>query len=314
MDPSYIVSVWIVKIRKTDELTPSLSKGLTSVELIIRKCLIYFENFKNKRTFCGRHCYTDFIERYAEKRGFMKNTIILAALCSLLISCATMDNGAEQAPSPTPATDSAAGGAPSSPDLGISTPAANPVDIGDGSQAQAESQAAVTQEAQAQTMNEQRSTTEMEGVSPVPAADTFTAGSQNSQIPPLPEMASTLPEKHAAYHDDSSASTSRFSEEKPRAKKSVKKSQKKSKAIAKKSSKKDKIAKKSSKKSIAKNSSKKSKVAKKLSKADCKKIAKHTKKASKKEIAMCKAEKKKVAQHKSKKLGKVAQGDQPTRR
>jgi len=231
-------------------------------------------------------------------------TIILASVCSFLISCSTLEllnptpeaavNSEQPVVSPEPAP------------VAQSSEQVPNLDMGDGSQVQAETQAAEQQQVQTQTMNEERSNSELDSVAPeVPATDTFYAGTQQKTETPTPELfPATLPEKQevTSHHEEYSRSSAGMSEEKAIPKKSVKRESKKhsKKSIAKKSSKKShKIAKKQ-------NSKKHKALAKKSSKKmDCKKIAKHTKKASKKEIAMCKAEKRKVAS-KAKRISKIS--------
>jgi hypothetical protein len=272
----------------------------------------------------------------------MKMKIFVAAICSLLISCATMNLGGDPQPAPeqTPATEGTLGAEQSpaaaptnSPDIaltpattepaGDSTFSSPPSDIGDSGSAKMEAQAAEHQETQADAMNEQRSTNELDAAAPeTQGTDSFYASSQ--QPPASPEVdqvvsqekaPTELPEKKVASWSDRSASSASADESAAdtkyeKAHKS-KKHAKKQKHVAKHSAKKNhkKIAKKSSKsKMVAKHGKKSKTLAKnKKSKMDCKKIAKHTKKASKREVAMCKAEQKKLARHKSKKMGKVAQ-------
>lgn len=241
----------------------------------------------------------------------MRNLLILASICSFLVSCATLESmlpKSETAAQPEQVTITQEG--PVSPSLssGAVEPAA---DLGDGSQAQAESQAAEVQSERSQVNNEERSTSELDSAAPEGhASDTFYASTEQKTETPTPELfPATLPEKQAAApreeyaRPDYSRSSVVGVEEKPQVKKSAKRE------IAKKHSKKH-LAKKDKKhnKVAKKHGSKKSKaIAKKSNKKmDCKKIAKHSKKASKKEIAMCKAEKRKMASTKTKRVSKVS--------
>jgi hypothetical protein len=243
----------------------------------------------------------------------MKMTLILASLCAFMVACASMNGGdqpAEQAsssgeqPALTPQT-------PPNPDVAMA-----PTETSSAPELSQENPEGA--QAQAQVVNEQRTTNEMETAAPsTSAGETFAASAQSQQQPPAPDL---FP---AAQHNEQRVSNYSSYEE-PRAKKSSKLSAaakaKKAKALALAKKKSEKIAKngkhgkkvakskKASKMELAKHGGKKSKVAKKLTKAECKKIAKNPKKSLKKEIAMCKAEKKKLAS-KSKKLGKVAQAN-----
>lgn len=238
----------------------------------------------------------------------MRMTIMLAAACSFLISCSTLEllsPKQETAANPEQPVISP------EPTASASLTNGTESDMGDGSQVQSETQAAEQQQEQTHVANEQRSNSELDSAAPeVPATDTFYAGTQAKTETPTPELfPATLPEKQpvTSNHEEYSRSSAGTTEEKAVSQKSSK--QKSSKHLAKKHSKKS-IAKKNSKKShhiAKKQSSKKHKaMAKKSSiKMDCKKIAKHSKKASKKEIAMCKSEKRKVAS-KSKRVSKIS--------
>jgi hypothetical protein len=246
-------------------------------------------------------------------------TIILASLCSLLVSCATLTSltGGSETPSETAALEDGAA-APPAQDLNLAP--AGTVDqtyasqeVVEPGQVAMEAQAAEHQEIQASVMNEQRSNSELDAAAPETTTDAFAAGGQASadveQV--LPEIPAELPQKQVASWSHHSSFTAGSYEEPKREKHSYKKSKKSTKSSMKaaKASKHDKkkIAKnsKKSKKHVAKHSKKSNKVVAKKSKVDCKKIAKNSKKSSKREIASCKAEKKKVAS-KSHKIGKVA--------
>lgn len=237
----------------------------------------------------------------------MRMTIILASICSLLISCATLTGGGEQAPAEQASLDSAA-----APSMQSSLPELH--DMGDGSQATQEVQVAEQQTAQVDTMNEQRSSSELDAAAPETASagtDSFYASSQPAVAPEVEQVTESslpteLPQKQVASWDQHTEAASSYQEETPapvkKSKKVVKHKKESKKQIAKHS--------KKSKKVIAKASKKSKKViAKKSPKADCKKIAKNIKKSSKREVAMCKAEsKKKVAsKSKSQKSRRVAQ-------
>jgi hypothetical protein len=243
-------------------------------------------------------------------------TIILASICAFLVSCATLTGGGEGQQQDQASLDSAA----TSPSIDTQTAPAGSTDQaysspdmgGDSSQPAMEAQQAEHQTAQADAMNEQRSTSELDAAAPESTSsgtDSFYASSQ--PVAPEVEQVTTppseLPQKQVASWDQHTSAPSYQEEEKPMPVKKSKKVAKSSKHDKKK------IAKhsKKSKKEIAKHSAKKSKkaiAAHKKSKVDCKKVAKNTKKSNKREIAMCKAEIKKVAKlKKSGKTGKVAQ-------
>lgn len=244
----------------------------------------------------------------------MRMTIILASICSLLISCATLTGGDSGQPEQQASnTDSAA----TSPSLDENVAPAASADQTyashemTDSQAPMEVQAAEQQASKVDAMNEQRSSSELDAAAPETTSsgtDSFYASGQPS-TPEVEQVTSAppteLPQKTAASWDQHTDSSSSYQEEE----KPV--MSKKSKKISKhKKHDKKKIAKhsKKSKKQIAKLSKKSKKAIAKKSKVDCKKIAKNTKKSSKREIAMCKAEIKKVAKlKKSGKTGKVAQ-------
>lgn len=244
----------------------------------------------------------------------MRMTIILASICSLLISCATLTGGGDSGQQQEQASlDSAA----TSPSLDTNVAPAASADQTyashemTDSQAPMEVQAAEQQTAQVDAMNEQRSSSELDAAAPETTSsgtDSFYASGQPS-TPDVEQVTSAppseLPQKSVASWDQHTESTPSYQEEeKPmpvkKSKKIVKSKKQDKKKIAKQS--------KKSKKEIAKHGKKSKKVIAKKSKMDCKKIAKNTKKSSKREIAMCKAEIKKVAKtKKSHKTGKLAQ-------
>lgn len=232
----------------------------------------------------------------------MRMALILASLSTLLISCASLNMGGETTPE-SPEAASLDGG----PEVGGTSQ-----EMSDASQAPVEIQAAEQQIVQAEAMNEQRSTSELDAAAPEVGTDTFHASTQTPGIDPVvpdTELPTQLPEKTGASWDQQASAVPTYEtpqEEKPIYKKS-KKSSKVSKKRAKNHSKIAKRDKKSTKRDIAKVSkkSKKSIAQKSKSKRDCKKIVKGSKKSTKKAIAMCKADKNKMA-HKGKKIGKVA--------
>ncbi len=246
----------------------------------------------------------------------MRMTMILASICAFLVSCATLTGGGEgQQPQEQVSLENASPSldAPTAP-MGSTDQAYSSPDLGGDSAGQPamEAQQAANQTAQADALNEQRSTSELDAAAPESTssgADGFYASSQ----PAAPEVEqvvtppSELPQKQIASWDQHTSAPSYQEEVKPMPVKKSKKIAKSSKQAKKK------IAKhsKKSKKEIAKHSAKKSTKAiatHKKSKVDCKKVAKNTKKSSKHEIAMCKAKIKKVAKlKKSGKTGKVAQ-------
>jgi len=243
----------------------------------------------------------------------MRMTIILASICVFLVSCATFTGG--DTPAEQPAAESAAASpaseTPAAPTGDAYAAAPTSPDIGDVGQASMEAQAAEHQTAQVDTMNEQRSSNELDAAAPEGSAagtDSFYASSQPATPPEVEQvtesapMPSSLPQKQVASWDKHTDTSSSYQEEKPMTSKKHKKLSKKhdKKKIAKHS--------KKQKREIAKHSKKSKKAIAKKSKVDCKKVAKHTKKSSKREIAMCKAEIKKIAKHKKgSKTGKVAQ-------
>lgn len=243
----------------------------------------------------------------------MRMTIILASICSLLISCATLTGGGEGASTDQASIDSNA--APS-----LDHVVSDPQDIGDMGQTSHEVQAAEQQTAQVDALNEQRSNSELDAAAPEAASagtDSFYASSQPIVAPEVeqvtePSLPSELPQKQAASWDQhTEAAPSYQEEEKPAPVKKTKK------VVKHKKDTKKKVAKQSkkSKKVIAKASKKSKKViAKKSLKADCKKIAKNIKKSSKRDVAMCKVgNKKKVAsKSKSQKSRRVAQSGSST--
>jgi len=236
----------------------------------------------------------------------MRIKIILASICSMLISCATLTGGdsgqkeitLETVEESSPSLDM--GAAPA----GSADPSYASHEMTD-SQAPMEIQAAEQQSAQVDTMNEQRSTSELDAAAP-------------AMEPVLSAAPSEAPQEPVASWDQHSenltpASPS-YEDEKPlplKKSKAISKSKKLDKKKIAKSKKQDKkkIAKqaKKSKKAIAKHGKKSKKAIAKKSKAECKKIVKNAKKHSKREIAMCKAETKKKVAAKSGKTGKLAQ-------
>lgn len=278
----------------------------------------------------------------------MRMSLILASLCSFLISCATLTGGGEKAPEAAESASVDGNGAPSldmnaAPTAYSEQASYTPSDIGDSGSANGELQAVESHENQAEAMNEQRSTSELDSAAPETSSagtDSFYASAQ-PETPPAPvepevstgsdpalepvasEMPSELPQREVASWDQQASEVAnpvmdeepQHEVEKPVYKKSKKiaKSHKKDKKkIAKKSKKsKKQIASKSkkTKKHLAKKSkSSKKSLAKKSKKLDCKKIAKNGKKSNKRDIASCRVEKKKYG-HKSKKIGKLARAN-----
>src|SRR5207253_3343306 len=168
----------------------------------------------------------------------MRMTIILASICTLLISCATLTGGETTAPEGT-SLDSTSASAPA-PDMNVAPAASanqaySSQEKADPSQANMEVQAAEHQEAQAATLNEQRSTSELDAAAPEGSStDSFYASSGQShseveQVVPDVQVPSELPQKQVSswsQHKEPIASYEEPKQEKPSFKKSKKSSAK----------------------------------------------------------------------------------------